>query len=123
MILENIKKTGLALLLTTVVFSSCSEDVMDRINEDRNNPVTAPARFVLTDAIVSSAFKVTGSDYAFYSAIYMEQQVGIYGQMFNAEIRIAEPFSSSTYDNAWSSTYTNLLNLKAVIEKCSPGGS
>lgn len=123
MILENIKKTGLALLLTTVVFSSCSEDVMDRINEDRNNPITAPARFVLTDAIVSSAFKVTGSDYAFYSAIYMEQQVGIYGQMFNAEIRIAEPFSSSTYDNAWSSTYTNLLNLKAVIGKCSPGGS
>lgn len=123
MILENIKKTGLALLLSTVVFSSCSEDVMDRINEDRNNPVTAPARFILTDAIASSAFSVTGSDYAFYAAVYMEQQVGIYGQMFNAEIRIAEPFSSATYNNSWNATYTNLLNLKAVIEKCSPGGS
>lgn len=123
MILENIKKTGLALLLTTVVFSSCSEDVMDRINEDKNNPITSPARFILTDAIASSAFKVAGSDYAFYASVYMENHVGIYGQMYNAEIRVAEPYLSSTYDNAWSSAYTNLRNLKVAIDKCSPGGA
>ncbi|SHG79289.1 SusD/RagB family nutrient-binding outer membrane lipoprotein [Pedobacter caeni] len=122
MILENIKKTGLALLLTTVVFSSCSEDVMDRINEDRNNPLTSPARFIITDAIASSAFKVAGSDYAFYASVYMENHVGIYGQMYNAEIRTAEPYLSTTYDNAWSAAYTNLRNLKVAIDKCSPGG-
>lgn len=122
MILENIKKTGLALLLTTVVLSSCSEDVMDKINEDRNNATNAPARFVIPQVLTSSAINVTGSDYAFYAAVYMENHVGIAGQMYNAETRTGEPTSSSTYNNSWSSVYTNLWNLKDVINKCSPGG-
>lgn len=121
MILHNIKKTGLALLLTTVVFSSCSEDVMDRINEDRNNPADAPARFLIPQAITASAFSVTGSDYAFYSSVYMESQAGIFGQMYDAELRTATT-SSSTYNNSWNSTYANIWNLRTIIAKCSPGG-
>jgi len=119
---KNILKISLGLFLT-VFMASCSKDTMEDINKDKNNPNDVPARFVVTDAIVSSAFSVTGSDYAFYASVYMEHNVGIFGQMYNAERRIAEPYLSSTYNNTWNAVYTNLWALKTVIDKCSPGGS
>lgn len=122
MILENIKKTGLLLALATVTLSSCSEAVMDEINENKNNPNDVAARFLIPQVITSSAFSVTGSDYAFYAGVYMESQAGVGGQMFNAETRNAEPYSASTYNNSWNATYTNLLNLQVVRNKCSAGG-
>jgi hypothetical protein len=123
MILENIKKTGLALFMATVVLSSCSEKVMDEINQNKNNPADVAARFLIPQVITASAFSVTGSDYAFYASVYMESQAGVGGQMFNAETRNAEPYSASTYNNSWNSTYTNLLNLRTAIAKCSEGGT
>ncbi|NQX42002.1 Susd and RagB outer membrane lipoprotein [Pedobacter steynii] len=123
MIFDNIKKTGLSLIMATVVLSSCSEKVMDEINQNKNNPNDVAARFLIPQVITASAFSVTGSDYAFYASVYMESQAGVNGQMFNAEMRNSEPYSATTYNNSWNSTYTNLLNLKAVLTKCAVGGS
>lgn len=120
--IKNYIKKGTVALVLSVLAIGCSKDAMDKVNKDRNNPNEVPAKFVITDAIVSSAFNITGSDYAFYASVYMEHHVGIYGQLYNAEKRIADPYLSSTYDNSWSSSYTNLWNLKGVIESCSPGG-
>jgi len=111
------------IALCAVMVYSCSEDIMDGINKNVNNPTDVSSRLTITDAMTSSAFNVTGSDLAFYASCYIEHNVGIYGQMYNAEIRANEPTNSTTYNNPWNSTYQNLLNLKSVITKCSEGGS
>ena len=113
----------LMIALCAGMVYSCSEDIMDGINKNVNNPTDVSSRLTITDAMTSSAFNVTGSDLAFYSSCYIEYNVGIYGQMYNAEIRANEPTNSTTYNNSWNSIYQNLLNLKSIISKCSEGGS
>lgn len=111
------------ILLIGIVLSSCSQDKLDDINFNVNSPSDVSASLIITDVMVSSAFSVAGSDLAFYASTYMEHNVGIYGQMFNAERRVAEPTSSTTYNNTWGTIYSNLYNLKDIIQKCSPEGS
>jgi hypothetical protein len=41
--------------------------------------------------------------------------------MYDAETRVAEPISSTTYNNGWNNLYSNLYALKIVIEKCTTG--
>lgn len=101
---------------------SCSEDLMDDLNKNVNDPENMSTRLILTDLMTSSAFSVTGSDLAFYSSVYIEHNVGIYNQSYNAEIRSNEPTSSTTYNNSWNALYSTLRNLKIVIDKCSEGG-
>lgn len=116
------KINNLILLLATLGLFSCSEDVMQEINENKNNPSDVASRLIITDVINSTSFNVTGADFAFYASAYVEYNVGIYNQLYNAEIRVSEPTSATTYNNAWNTVYSNLLNLKTIIEKCSPGG-
>jgi hypothetical protein len=112
----------LASILIPITWS-CSEDVMDDINKNVNNPTNVSSKLIITEVITSSAFSVTGSDLAFYTSSYMEHNVGVYGQLYNAEIRSGEPSASTTYNNTWVSIYANLYNAKVIIEKCSAGGT
>ncbi len=102
---------------------SCSEKVMDDINKDVNDPTEMGTSLIITDAMTSTAFSVTGTDFAFYASIYIEHNVGTWGQFYNAEIRTAEPTNSTTYNNTWDATYQTLYNLKVIIDKCNEGGS
>lgn len=101
---------------------SCSEDLMDDLNKNVNDPENMASRLILTDLMTKSAFSIAGSDLAFYASVYIEHNVGIYNQSYNAEIRTNEPTSSTTYNNSWNTIYRNLRDLKNVIEKCSEGG-
>lgn len=118
---KKIKFVLFAFLLA--ILSSCSEDKMDEINKNVNKPEEVTSSLIITDIMTSSAFSVTASDLAFYASCYIEHNVGIYNQMYNAEIRTNEPTSSTTYNNSWNSVYSNLLNLKDIIGKCSIGGN
>lgn len=102
---------------------SCSESVMDEINENINDPSDMVSGLIITDAMTASAFSVAGGDFAFYASIYIEHNTGVWGQFYNADIRSSQPTSSTTYDNAWNAVYANLYSLKIVREKCSEGGS
>ena len=106
----------------TVSFWSCSEKIMDDINKDVNDPIQVESRLIITDAMTSTAFSVIGSDLAFYASVYMEYNTGVFGQMYNAEIRSGEPISSTTYNNNWVTIYNTLYNLKVIRDKCSEGG-
>lgn len=112
------------LLVGVIGFSawSCSEDIMDDINKNVNDPTDVATRLTITNPMVSTAFNVIGSDLAFYSSVYIEHNVGIWNQHYNAEIRSGEPVSSTTYNNPWGSIYKNLYDLNVIIEKCSEGG-
>ncbi|MBL4559611.1 MAG: SusD/RagB family nutrient-binding outer membrane lipoprotein [Labilibaculum sp.] len=114
---------SIAIAVSAIAIGSCSEDLMDDINSNPNQPSNVASSLIITDVMTSSAFSVTSSDFAFYASCYVEHNVGIHGQLYNAEIRSGEPTSSTTYNNSWNSVYRNLLNLQDIIKKCSDGGS
>jgi len=95
---------------------------MDKINNNPNNPTDVASKYIITDVMTSTAFTCTGADLNFYASVYMEHNVGIYGQMYDAEIRQACA-DATTYNNTWTALYTNLLDLKTIIKKCSTGGT
>lgn len=118
---QYIRTGALALIATAVV--SCSQNSMDDVNFDKNHPQNVLSRFILTDAIVATAFSNVGGDINTYTSAYNEQETGVYNQLYNAEHRINEPSRSSTFNNVWGSLYSVLKNTRIVIDKCSPGGS
>lgn len=106
------------------ILASCTEDIMDEINKNPNNPTEVPSRLIITDAMNSSVVSVANGDYAIYASVFIEHQVGVFNQLYNTETRNdASVTSATTYNNAWVASYTTMRNLRDVIGKCSPGGS
>lgn len=118
--MKNIKIT-VAAFMAIFLFQSCSEDKMDEINDNKNNPQNVPTKFAITDVMTASAFSVTGADYSFYAGVYSELNAGSQGQMYSAQIRQGEPQLSTTYNNQWGTSYEQLRTLKIIIEKCTTG--
>lgn len=118
--MKNIK-IAITVLMALFLFQSCSEDKMDEINKNVNNPTDMVSRLIITDVMVNSAFTVTGSDASFYGGIYSELNAGNHNQMYNAQIRRNDPQLSSTYSNGWDNSYEQLRILGIVIDKCSTG--
>ena len=88
---SNIWKCILFAALGFTALASCSEDAMDRVNEDNDHTTSAPAKFVLADVITSTAFSNVGGDLNTYFSVYTEHTVGVDNQLYNAEIRNGEP--------------------------------
>lgn len=118
----NITKGLLAAIVVSASVVSCSEDAMDAINLDTNHTKDVQAKYILADAITSTAFNVVGGDFNTYSAVYVEHEVGTDNQLYRAEHRDNEPSAASTFNNVWGSTYAALKNARIVIDKCSAGG-
>lgn len=114
------------LALATMLFSSCSEDMLDRINKNETSKTAdkVAAKFQLTDAEVATAFSTVNGAYAWYVSSYTEQLFGTgNNQMMKAELRNpSETASAATFNNEWNSTYSNLHNIYQMIQKCSEGG-
>lgn len=119
-------KKYIFFLLPALALASCDEDVMDSINKDLANPPieNMNGKLMITDAMTATAFTTSSGDYSFYTAVYNEQIFGCgNNQLKNAEMRqTGETTASTTFNNVWNSTYSNLLNLKTIIDKCGEGG-
>lgn len=115
------KKNILAALLFSLLFISCSEDIMDDINDYDGYPKDVQLQFILPDLITSTAFSSVGGDFSTYASIYTEQEGGVYNQLYNAEMRLGEPTNIATYNNVWQSTYTNIAVAKKMIKKATTG--
>jgi len=120
---SNIFRKVLSVLLVSVIFISCSEEAMDKVNKDQNHSTSVPSKFIIPDIITSTAFNNVGGDLNTYLSVYNEQTVGVDNQMYNTEHRLVQPTSASTFDNPWITTYTALKNARIVIAKCSATGS
>ena len=118
-----ITKNLLSAAILCAAFVSCSEDTMDRINENTANPQDVLAKYILTDVMTSTGFSTIGGDMNSYLSIYVEHEAGVHNQFLNAETRNNEPSNSSTFNNVWGAIYTTLKDAKMAIDKCSPGGS
>lgn len=120
--MKRIKYILASIVIGALALQSCSEDKMDDINKNKNNPETVESRFILTEVMTKTGFYVTGSDLAFYASVYTELLGGSYNQFYNAQERLGEPTLSTTYNNTWNEIYVNLRSLKLVEQKCSEGG-
>ena len=78
---KSIGKLLAVSFLTATIASACTEDAMDKINENPNNPLDAPAKFLITDLGVSTAFSTVGGDFSLYSSVYIEHDTGISNQL------------------------------------------
>lgn len=102
---------------------SCSEDKMDEINQNPNNPTEMSTNLILTDLINRTAVQVANGDFAFYASLYVEHYVGTHNQFYQSEIREDGQLAvASTYNNSWNGAYTALRDAKDVIEICSAEG-
>lgn len=119
----NITKGLLIAAVVSASMVSCSEDIMDKINEDVNHSKSVQAKFILADVITSTAFNNIGGDFNTYSSAYVEHEAGTHNQLYRAEHRESEPSAASTFNNVWGTCYSALKNARIIIKQCSAGGS
>jgi len=110
------------LAVIVIILPSCSEEIMDEINFNPNNPTDVSSRLTLTDNMIELGATGVGGSMMFYASVYIEHTVGDHAQHLSAEIRSAEPTASSTYNNDWNTLYYSLWCLRKVIDRCSEGG-
>ena len=60
---KSIGKLLAVSFLSATIASACTEDAMDKINETPNNPLDAPAKFLITELGVRHAFRTLGGDH------------------------------------------------------------
>jgi hypothetical protein len=101
---------------------SCSDDVLNAVNRDKDHPVGVESKYILAEVITSTAFHNIGGDINTYVSTYVEHEVGIDNQLWRAEMRSGEPSLASTYNNSWESLYRELKNARIAIDQCSEGG-
>ena len=114
-------KTLKLIILTIFTLSifSCSEDIMDEINKEKNDTESMPAANILPSIITQSAFESTGTDLAWYATVYCEHSAGTWGQSQEADQRIGQN-SASLANNSWNNIYYVMLECKAIIDKTDP---
>jgi len=110
------------LAVVVILLPSCSEEIMDEINFNPNNPTDVSSRLTLTDNMLELGVTGVGGSMMFYASVYIEHTVGDHAQHLSAEIRSNEPTSATTYNNDWNTIYYSLWSLRKVIERCSEGG-
>jgi hypothetical protein len=107
--------------LTVGVFHSCSDDKLDEIGTNPNNPTEVPIKLLIPQVTVETAFAVSGTDLAWYSSVFVEHTTGVHGQLETADKRTG--INSTIGNNSWNSLYSvALANLKIIIERGSEGG-
>ncbi|MCP4311403.1 MAG: SusD/RagB family nutrient-binding outer membrane lipoprotein [Bacteroidetes bacterium] len=112
-----------SVLLLMLFAFSCSDEIMDEIDTDPNNPTDVPISMLMSGCTAATPYWVTGTSIAWYSSVFVEQTAGAHGQMRDADRRAN--LTSQMGENPWAFfVYPRLLpDLKIIIEKGSEGGS
>lgn len=112
-----------SLLLLMLFTISCSDEIMDEIDTDPNNPTDVPISMLMSGCTVAAPYWINGTTLAWYSSVFIEHTTGAHGQMRDADRRAN--INSQLSENSWAfQIYPRLLpDLKIIIEKGSEGGS
>jgi hypothetical protein len=108
------KILNIGLAVTLLFASSCGKDFLD-VNDDPNNPLTAPAPLVFPAAVVSTA-SVVGGDYAILGGIWSQfwtqnNQSNQYKDIDAFSIR------PTNFQNRWTELYAGALNDYKYIKQ------
>jgi hypothetical protein len=118
--MRNIKYILIATVFGLTSYS-CTEDVLDDINFDKDNPVDVPISTILPVVQTGTAYSVVGGDASLYMAVHTQLVTGVHAQL-HAFDRLV--YSNQTFQNTWSSAYTtNLKNLKIIMDKARESGA
>ena len=93
---KSIGKLLAVSFLTATIASACTEDAMDKINENPNNPLDAPAKVLNYGLRRKYCIQHCRRDFSLYSSVYIEHETGISNQLYRAEVRSGEP-TTATY--------------------------
>jgi hypothetical protein len=88
-----------AMLLMLLSFS-CSDEIMDEIDTDPNNPTDVPISLLMPGVTAGTPYWVTGTDLAWFSSIFVEHTAGAHGQMRDADRRAN--LNSQLSENSWA---------------------
>ena len=110
-------KTGLVLSILALSFTACSEDFMDKINEDKDSAKDVTAKFIIPDLVLRTSQDVIGGDFNTYFGSYVEYWTGTHNQLYQAEGRNAEVRVASTFNNGWGDIFYLIRNAKIAIAK------
>lgn len=115
--MKKINITSIALsVLMLAFFTSCEKWIDPTLNEDPNNPVDVEMELILPSIIVNMAYDQGGNDAVRTLAIWTQQFDGVARQSFAEGTFVYTP---ADCNNLWNSTYPNMTDLNAVIEKVS----
>jgi hypothetical protein len=107
------------LLISLLLVTSCSEEIMDEINEEKNDALEMSANNMLPDVLVKSGFETAGTDIAWYTSVYIEHNAGTWNQMYTADVRQAQN-DNSLMNNSWNSLYDVMNVCNTIIERTDP---
>ncbi|MHC2992493.1 hypothetical protein OB13_13205 [Pontibacter sp. HJ8] len=111
-----------AAMVLLLFAGSCSEDKLDEIDTNPNNPLDVPINLLLPQVITDVAFAVSGTDLAWYSSVFVQHTAGVHAQLQSADLRSGNA-NASLVANTWATIYAGTLpDLNAIITKGSEGG-
>ncbi len=104
------------LLLTVLLIGSCSQERMDEIDTDPNNPTDVPLSLLLAPIQTNLAYSVVGGDMSLYAASWSQLQTGVHAQIHSEGDRFT--YANNLVNNTYNSIYVSVLNnLRILIEK------
>jgi hypothetical protein len=113
------------LIAVGLVFSgiSCSEDILDEIDTNPNNPEEVSVNLLMPQVTVNIPTAVTGADLAWYSSVFVQHTAGVHAQLQEADRRIGLQ-NNTLVNNMWGNIYSGVLpDLNIIIERGSEGGA
>lgn len=100
--------------VASCLFLSCSDDLLDEINNNPNAPTDVPISLLLPQATISTIHGVAGDGGGEFASFFVEHAT-------NVHLNPRMPFNVN--GTVWGNTYSTLKDLRTVIEKGSEGGS
>ena len=102
----------IVFLIGTVI--GCSDEKLEEINEDLDNPFAVPVQVLLPFIETNTAYSAVGGDLSLYMAVHTQLVTGVHAQMHSFDRLV---FSPSTFQNTWNSIYTGgLKNSVQMME-------
>ncbi|HEX5150961.1 MAG TPA: SusD/RagB family nutrient-binding outer membrane lipoprotein [Parafilimonas sp.] len=103
----------------SITIISCSK-VLEKANNNPNNPSDIPLAGLLPGAEVALAYNVA-ADYSIHSSVFIQQISGIGGFAVNDD---KYNFSTANFNGPWNNAYTKtLINLSIIINKANASGA
>lgn len=105
------------------IVGACSEDKLDEIDTNPNNPTDVPINLLLPQVEVDVAFAVANTDVAWYSSVFVQHSAGVHAQLQSADRRSGLN-DATLVNNTWTTIYAGTFpDLDMIIAKGSTGGS
>ncbi|MFW6222776.1 MAG: SusD/RagB family nutrient-binding outer membrane lipoprotein [Bacteroidota bacterium] len=117
-----VKPINIFLMVLFIIMISCSENILDEIDNNPNNPEEVPVQSLIPNVTSGVPYYLEASDIAWYSSVFSEHNAGTNGRMYELDLRSG--INSKLSENAWLNLYASTLkNLKTIIDRVSEGGA